>query len=95
MTDRLQTFFRQYLKQYKGLSIYKEEGGKPCFYQWNYEDGCLMLGCKAMYEATGDREYRDYIVRFVDPYVSETGTIRSYDMREYNLDFIIAPGNRR
>lgn len=90
MTDRLQTFFRQYLKQYKGLSVYKEEGGKPCFYQWNYEDGCLMLGCKAMYEATGDREYRDYIVRFVDPYVSETGAIRSYDMREYNLDFINA-----
>lgn len=83
-------FLADYLKRYKGISVYQEDQNGPCFYQWNYEDGCLMLGCKQMYEATGDAHFKDYIVNFVNPYVSQDGAIRSYDMMEYNLDFINA-----
>lgn len=48
-------FLADYLKRYKGISVYQEDQNGPCFYQWNYEDGCLMLGCKQMYEATAMR----------------------------------------
>ena len=89
-TKELDAFLADYLKRYKGISVYQEDQNGPCFYQWNYEDGCLMLGCKQMYEATGDSRYKDYIVNFVSPYVSGDGAIRSYDMMEYNLDFINA-----
>lgn len=86
----VQGFFRDYIREYKGLDIYKEDRGGRAFNQWNYEDGCLLLGCKRMYEVTGDRFYRDYVVRFMEPYVREDGGIESYVMGEYNLDFVNA-----
>ena len=39
---------------------------------------------------TKDTSYRDYVLRFMDPYVAEDGTIKSYDLHEYNLDFVNA-----
>ncbi len=86
----VQGFFKDYIRDYKGLDIYKEDRGGRAFNQWNYEDGCLLLGCKKMYEVTGDRFYRDYVVRFMEPYVREDGGIESYVMGEYNLDFVNA-----
>lgn len=84
----LQQFFKEYIKNYKGLDVYKETvDGSDC-YQWNYEDGCLLLGCKKMYEVTGDEFYKDYVVRFVDPYIDQDGNISSYVLAEYNLDFV-------
>ncbi len=87
----LQTFFKDYMREYKGLDVYKEETLEgEYFNQWNYEDGCLLLGCRRMYEVTKDTSYRDYVLRFMDPYVAEDGTIKSYDLHEYNLDFVNA-----
>ena len=86
----LQEFFKDYMKHYKGLEIYKESRDGACFNQWNYEDGCLLLGCKKMYEVTGDLYYRDSIMRFIEPYVNENGEIKSYVLGEYNLDFVNA-----
>lgn len=86
----LQQYFQDYIRNYKGLSIYKETVDGSEFFQWNYEDGCLLLGCRKMYEVTGDTSYRDYVVRFVDPYVNEDGEIKSFILKEYNLDFVNA-----
>lgn len=86
----IQAFFKDFIREYKGLDIYKEDRNGQAFNQWNYEDGCLLLGCKKMYEATGDTFYRDYVVKFMDPYVREDGGIESYVMGEYNLDFVNA-----
>jgi len=86
----LQGFFKDYINTYKGLDIYKEIRDGEYFNEWNYEDGCLLLGCKKMYEATGDEFYRDYVIRFMDPYVNEDGDIKSYILGEYNLDFVNA-----
>lgn len=41
-----------------------------------------------MYQVTGDEEYKDYIIRCVDPYIGEDGKIISYIPGEYNLDFL-------
>ena len=81
----LQKFFKDYMNDYKGLDIYRETVDGQYFNEWNYEDGCLLLGCKKMYEVTGDDFYREYIIRFMDPYVKEDGEIRSYVLSEYNL----------
>ena len=85
---QIQSFFKDYIDHYKGLDVYKESEGGKQVYQWNYEDGCLLLGCKKMYEVTGDDFYKDYIVRFVDPYVDSDGNISSYVLTDYNLDFV-------
>lgn len=50
----LQKFFKDYMNDYKGLDIYRETVDGQYFNEWNYEDGCLLLGCKKMYEVTGD-----------------------------------------
>lgn len=55
---------------------------------WNYEDGCILIGAQAMYEATGDRCYFENIRKFIDRYVGEDGAIRFYDPKEYNIDRI-------
>lgn len=55
---------------------------------WNYEDGCVLIGLQAMYEATGDRFYYDAICSFMDRYIEADGSIRGYDSSEYNLDRI-------
>ena len=86
----LQGFFKDYMNTYKGLDIYRETRDGEYFNQWNYEDGCLLLGCRKMYEAAGDEFYRDYVIRFMDPYVEENGDIKSYILGEYNLDFVNA-----
>lgn len=55
---------------------------------WNYEDGCVLIGLQAMYEATGDAFYYQSIQNYIDRYVHEDGSIEYYDKKEYNLDRI-------
>ena len=55
---------------------------------WNYEDGCVLIGLNALYEAGGGEEYFHAMRAFIDRYVGEDGTIRLYDPSEFNLDYI-------
>lgn len=57
---------------------------------WNYEDGCVLIGLQALYNATGDEFYYDALKTFTDRYIAEDGSIRKYNMAEYNLDYIPA-----
>lgn len=59
---------RAYLKDY--LVGYKHY--KP---YWNYEDGCVLLGCIDLYEATGDLLYRDFVLAYLREAVSPAGEI--------------------
>ena len=45
----LQKFFKDYMNDYKGLDIYRETVDGQYFHEWNYEVGCLLLGCKIPY----------------------------------------------
>ena len=86
----LTPFFKEYMKNYEGLDDYLVEIDGQSMYDWNYEDGCLYVGASRLYKLTGDREYLDFIVKMVSPYIEEDGTIKSYHREEYNLDFINA-----
>lgn len=59
--------------------------------KWNYEDGCILMAAIQLYEATGKSLFRDFIISYVDAYVEEDGTIKTFKKEDYNLDNI-APG---
>lgn len=61
-------------------------GYQPYKSYWNYEDGCVLMGCLQMYSATGDRKYFDFIVNYLDPLISHEGTIRNYETNLHNID---------
>lgn len=81
---------KTYLKNYKGLEEYLVEINGEMVFEWNYEDGCLLLGAARMHRVLGDDYFKEYIVKFVSPYIDQQGNIKSYIKGEYNLDFINA-----
>ncbi len=58
--------------------------GKPA--NWNYIDGCMMTALLSMHEITGEARYYDFVEAFIDSFIAEDGSIRSYDREKYNLD---------
>ena len=60
-----------------------KQGKKP---GWNYIDGCMTTSLLEMYKTTGERKYMDFVISFVDYYVSEDGSILGYDPRKYSTD---------
>lgn len=65
--------------------------GKPN--KWNYIDGCMITALLSLYEMTGNDRYFKFAKDFVDYFVQEDGSIRTYDVKEYNLDNIYTASN--
>ena len=65
-------------------NIEKIRQGKSA--DWNYIDGCMLTALLSMTEITGDMRYFDFAEHFVDSFVQEDGTIRTYNMEKFNLD---------
>lgn len=61
-----------------------------CKDYWNYEDGCILIGCQQLYEATKDEFYKKYILDYVDSFVTADGMIVSYEEDKNSLDSINA-----
>ncbi|SCP98239.1 glycoside hydrolase family 88/105 protein [Anaerobium acetethylicum] len=53
---------------------------------WNYEDGCVLMGCKQLYEATGDRKYYEYILDYLKEEITDDGTIVNFKTDKFNID---------
>lgn len=68
-------FFTHYLTKYQPYKAY-----------WNYEDGCLLLGCQRMYEATGAAQYADFVLDYLSQRVTAEGEIPSYLTAQHCLD---------
>lgn len=66
-------------------------GGKQN--RWNYIDGCMITALLSLYEITGEEKYYTFAKDFVDYFVQPDGTIRTYDVEEYNLDNINTASN--
>ena len=73
--QRIDAYLERYLQTYVPYQKY-----------WNYEDGCLLMGCQRMYEATGDEKYRDYILKYLDSRVEPDGTINTFALDHTTLD---------
>ena len=67
-------------------NIERVREGRPA--SWNYIDGCMITALLAMSDITGDARYFDFAESFIDWFVLDDGTIRTYDRKKYNLDDI-------
>ncbi len=60
---------------------------------WNYEQGVVLLGFERLAEFKKDNRYLDYSRHIIDHFISHDGSIRTYNMEEYNID-CIPPGRQ-
>ncbi len=74
---KFEKYVTSYLKNYINAKI-----------NWNYEDGCVLMGSVMLYEATGDDFYKDFIVDYMKDFINEDGTINHFDKEQYNIDSI-------
>ena len=65
-------------------NIERMRAGKPA--TWNYIDGCMMTALLAMTEITGDQRCFDFAESFIDSFVNDDGTIRTYKAEGHALD---------
>ena len=57
--------------------------------RWCYEDGCVLIGSIALYRATGDAMWRDYVLNWLDHAVEADGSIPGYITKQYSIDDIL------
>ena len=90
MYENIDAYVRRLIREstpeYTVWNIEKVRQGKPA--SWNYIDGCMITALLAMSEITGEAEYFDFAEGFIDYFVHEDGSIRSYEPEKYNLDDI-------
>ena len=70
--------------EYTAWNIENVRQGKPA--SWNYIDGCMITALLAMSDITGDERFFNFAESFIDWFVQEDGTIKTYDKSKYNLD---------
>jgi len=64
----------------------KKEEGYPS--RWNYDQGVVLKGIEGVWLSTGDGDYFRFIQRSMDHFVNDDGTIRTYNLEDYNIDNI-------
>ncbi|MBZ0089438.1 MAG: glycoside hydrolase family 88 protein, partial [Thermoanaerobaculia bacterium] len=55
---------------------------------WTYTTGLLMQAMDDLSAASGDLRFAEFARRTIDSYLTEDGTIRTFDVAEYNIDSI-------
>ncbi len=68
--------------------VYQDEAKSR---RWNYEQGLMLEAFFQAYRHTGDSRYLAYVRKNLDHYVTADGTIRTYELEEFNIDNI-TPG---
>jgi unsaturated rhamnogalacturonyl hydrolase len=56
--------------------------------KWTYPTAIVLDAAEKIYEKTGKKEYSDYITSFGDKLIQEDGTILTYELDKYNIDFL-------
>ena len=56
--------------------------------EWDYTAGLVLLALDRVGQRTGDRRFHDYVRRNMDRLVNADGSIRTYEIKEFNLDQI-------
>ncbi|WP_291910217.1 glycoside hydrolase family 88 protein [Chitinophaga sp. CB10] len=54
--------------------------------RWTYDQGVILEGFHALWQRTGKQEYFDYIKRSMDHFIQPDGSIRTYKLKDYNID---------
>lgn len=72
-----------FLSQHPDSIVYPAEQKSR---KWNYEQGLMLQALHQIYKNYGDQRFYDYIKKNLDHYVLADGSIKTYDVAEYNLD---------
>ncbi|WP_373056639.1 glycoside hydrolase family 105 protein [Zunongwangia sp. H14] len=56
--------------------------------KWSYTNGLVLKAAQEVYEKTGDERYYNYIYDFADTMVTSDGDIRTYKLKDQNLDML-------
>ena len=56
--------------------------------RWSYDQGVVMKGMEGVWLKTADGKYFRFIQQSIDRFVRDDGTIRTYEIGEYNIDNI-------
>ena len=56
--------------------------------KWAYDTGIVLKGFEALYHATGDEKFFDYIKTTMDFFIQDDGSIKLYNREEYAMDNI-------
>ena len=67
-------------------NIERVRQGRPA--AWNYIDGCMLTALLEMASILGDSRYSDFVETFVDSFIGEDGTIRTWEKEKQTLDDI-------
>ena len=57
--------------------------------KWSYEQGVVLKGIQGVWLNTADGKYFRFIQQSIDRFVRDDGTIRSYELNDYNIDQIL------
>lgn len=55
---------------------------------WNYEDGCVLMGTVLLYKVTRNEFYKNFIVSYMKKFVNDDGSINHYEKEHYNIDSV-------
>jgi unsaturated rhamnogalacturonyl hydrolase len=58
--------------------------------KWTYEFGFVLKGVEGVWLSTRDEKYLNFIQQGMDKFVNPDGTIRTYNIADYNLDNILS-----
>jgi len=56
--------------------------------KWSYDMGVVLKGFEGIWTNTGDISYFNSIQKKIDYFVKDDGSIRNYELDEYNLDHV-------
>ncbi len=55
---------------------------------WGYEYGLTLEGIFGVWQQTKDRRYLDFVIKTMDTFINEDGTINGYRLDEFNIDHL-------
>jgi unsaturated rhamnogalacturonyl hydrolase len=81
------------MKTYPDSIVVKRAGEKIASRptSWDYEQGVVLKGFDLLYQQTHEEKYLAYMKKIIDNFVQPDGSIRTYDITDYNSDDI-TPG---
>lgn len=65
----------------------------PTGNRWTYDQGVILKGIEGLWQQTGDNAYFKFIQEGMDRFILPDGTIRTYSVDGYNLDFVLCGRN--
>jgi unsaturated rhamnogalacturonyl hydrolase len=65
--------------------LYEDKGYKG---KWSYDYGVIFKGFERVWQQTGEPKYFNYIKENMDYFIQEDGSIKGYQLDEYNIDHI-------